>query len=81
MIAAMLASSPRIERPSGWSGKAAIQRSSKMMSDGVSRASPSSWSTTSFSRAEIAGVEMRPQDHVGEQLDAERQMLGEQARR
>ena len=81
VIAAMLASSPSTERPSGWSAKAALQqiveddvvgrvaRFAQFLQDDVLLA------------LQLVGVEMRAQDQVGDQLDAERQMLGQDAAR
>ena len=77
MIASMLASSPRTERPSGWSAKAADQqiveddvvgrvaRLAQLLEDDVLLA------------LEVGRGEMGLEDQVGDQLDAEREMLGQ----
>ena len=80
VIRAMLSSSPRIERPIGWSPNAALHRSSKMMSPGVSRGFAQLLQHDVFLALQLGRGEVRTQDQVGDQLDRERHMLGHDAR-
>ena len=72
----MLSSSPSTERPSGWSGKAAVLQ---IVEDDVARRVARLAQLLQHDlllALEVVGLEMRAADQVGQQLDAERQMLG-----
>ena len=71
---------PRMERPSGWSGKAMACRCSKIRSSGVSATAPISWTMTFCSRRISSRIEGGFGENVGKHVERQRHVGLEHAR-